>query len=73
VANLAVDGLAGRDFLVGERISLADVALASMSAPLQFAPRAIREDPAVVRLLGWDRTILEEEFTPPQVSRNLPG
>jgi glutathione S-transferase len=66
VAKLAVGRLAGRRFLVGERISLADVALASMSAPLQIEP-GIRYDPAVAELLEWDRTILEDEFTPPQV------
>jgi glutathione S-transferase len=64
VAKLAVDRLAGRDFLFGEQISLADVALASMSAPLQFTPAAIRDDPAVSELLAWDQTIMEDEFTP---------
>jgi glutathione S-transferase len=72
IARLAVGRLAGRQFLVGERISLADVALASMSAPLQFAPR-IRDDPSVAELLEWDRTILEDEFTPPQVRAEIQG
>lgn len=66
VAKLAVDRLAGRPFLVGDRITLADVALASMSAPLQLVP-SIRDDPSVAELLEWDRTILEDEFTPRQV------
>jgi glutathione S-transferase len=69
VAKLALDRVAGRPFLVGDRISLADVALASMSAPFQFAPPAVREDQAVRELLAWDQTILGEEFTPPQVRR----
>jgi glutathione S-transferase len=64
VAKLAVERLAGRDFLVGGRLSLADVTLATMSAPLQFTPREVREDAAVERLLDWDRKILEDEFTP---------
>jgi glutathione S-transferase len=66
VAKLAVDRLGGRPFLVGDRITLADVALASMSAPLQLAA-GIRDDPSVAELLAWDRTILEDEFTPQQV------
>lgn len=72
-ARLAVGRLADRDFLVGERISLADVALASMSAPLQFAPRPIREDPVVAGLLAWDSKILADEFTPPQVRGTIPS
>jgi glutathione S-transferase len=71
VAKLATDRLAGRDYLVGDRLSLADVALAAMSAPLQFTPPAIGEEPAVAELLSWDRTILEDEFTPPQVRSTL--
>jgi glutathione S-transferase len=72
VAKLAVDRLAGRPFLVGDRITLADVALASMSAPLQLTP-GIRDDPSVAELLEWDRTILEDEFTPPQVRAVTPA
>jgi glutathione S-transferase len=63
VTALAVERLAG-GFLIGGRISLADVTLAAMSAPLQFAPHAVRDDSAVKRLLAWDREILEDEFTP---------
>jgi glutathione S-transferase len=69
VAKLAVDRLAGRDFLCGERISVADVALASMSAPLQFTRAAIRDDSAVSELLAWDQTIMEDEFTPLNADR----
>jgi glutathione S-transferase len=73
VAKLAVDRVKGRKFLVGDRISLADVTLAAMSAPLQFTPPKVRDDPAVARLLDWDRTILEDEFTPPQVGAATQG
>jgi glutathione S-transferase len=66
VAKIAVGRLAGRPFLVGDRVTLADVALASMSAPLQLGP-GIRDDSSVAELLEWDRTILEDEFTPRQV------
>jgi glutathione S-transferase len=64
VARLAVERLTGRDFLVGDRLTLADVTLAAMSAPLQYAPRSVREDAIVQRLLDWDREVLEDEFTP---------
>jgi glutathione S-transferase len=64
VARLALDRLAGRAFLVGDHMTLADVTLAAMSAPLQFAPRALRDDSSVQRLLEWDEGILEDEFTP---------
>jgi glutathione S-transferase len=72
-AKLAVDRLAGRPFLVGERVTLADVTLAAMSAPLQFTPPQVRDDPAVAQLLEWDRTVLEDEFTPPQIGGAIPG
>jgi glutathione S-transferase len=64
VARLAVERIRGRDFLVGDRVSLADVTLAAMSAPLQYAHPVVRDDPAVQRLLEWDQKILEDEFTP---------
>ena len=66
LAKIAVGRLAGRPFLVGDRISVADVALAAMSTPLQLVP-GIRDDPSVAELLEWDRRILEDEFTPPQI------
>jgi glutathione S-transferase len=69
VARLAADRLAGRDFLVGDRLSLADITLAAMSAPLQYGPRAVREDATVMRLLEWDRRVMEGEFTPLDTSR----
>ena len=67
VAKIALDRIGGRPFLVGDRISLADVALASMSSPLQIAAPSVRQDPAVEELLAWDRTILEDEFTQQEV------
>jgi glutathione S-transferase len=69
-SRLAVDELRGHDFLCGDRISLADIALAAMSAPLQIAP-AISSDPAVKDLLAWSKSILEDEFTPQQVRRTM--
>jgi glutathione S-transferase len=69
LASLAVHRLAARPFLVGDRITLADVTLAAMSMPLQFASPAVREDSAVIRLLAWDQQILDDEFTPLDPSR----
>jgi glutathione S-transferase len=73
VAKLAVDRIGGGSYLIGDRISLADVALASMSAPLRIAPLGVADDPAVKELLAWDRTILEDEFDPPEIPPALLG
>jgi glutathione S-transferase len=64
LARLAVDRLAGRPFLVGERITIADIGLASMSMPLQYASRDLQGDPAVGELLAWGRKILADEAPP---------
>jgi glutathione S-transferase len=57
-AELAVGRLAGRDFLVGDRVSIADVALAAMSAPLELTSPAVREHAAVRTLVSWSLKIL---------------
>jgi glutathione S-transferase len=67
-AELAVARLGGRDFLVGEGISVADIALAAMSAPLELVP-AVREDAAVGALVGWSLGILGVDSYP--VDRSL--
>ncbi|HUC42474.1 MAG TPA: glutathione S-transferase family protein [Candidatus Sulfotelmatobacter sp.] len=61
VAAIAVDRIAGRDHLLDGAPTIADLALASMSAPL-VADRALREDPAVSALLAWGA-----RFLPPDV------
>ncbi len=58
LASLALARLAGRPFLFGDRPTVADVALATMSAPAAAARRALREDPAVAELLRWGRTVM---------------
>lgn len=58
LAGLAADRLAERDYLVGGRLTLADLTLAAMSAPLAAAAPAVRNDAAVQRLLEWGGTIL---------------
>jgi glutathione S-transferase len=70
-AELAVARLGGRDHLVGERITIADIALASMAAPLQFAAPAVRDQPVVQELLTWGRRVLEidREFAAGDTSR----
>jgi glutathione S-transferase len=64
-AELAVARLGGREHLVDQQITIADIALASMSAPLQFAVPAVRNHPAVQELMAWGRRLLEidREFT----------
>jgi glutathione S-transferase len=63
-ARVAVDRLAGADHLVGDGLSLADVTLATMTAPLQYAGRAVRDDPDVRPLLEWGARVLGNDFSP---------
>jgi glutathione S-transferase len=62
VARLALDRLGARPHLFDERITVADVALAAMAAPLRVAVPAVRDEPAVARLLDWGDTILGPEI-----------
>lgn len=48
----------GKEFLVGDRLSLADISLAAMSAPLALGPPRLTADPAVAGLLEWGSGIL---------------
>jgi len=59
VAALAVERLGARPWLVGEALTLADIALATMAAPLWAASAELRGDPAVARLLRWAPTVME--------------
>jgi glutathione S-transferase len=67
-SSVAVERLGERAHLVGDRVTLADITLATMSAPLQYAGPEVSADPAVRRLLDWDREILGRDFTPPLIS-----
>jgi glutathione S-transferase len=58
-AEAAVIRLDGRDHLVGDSVTIADVGLASMSAGLAAAVKPVREDPAVQELIGWGARVLE--------------
>jgi glutathione S-transferase len=62
-ARVAVDRLAGAGHLVGDRLSLADITLAAMTAPLQYAGD-VRDDPHVGALLQWGEGVLGDDFTP---------
>lgn len=57
LAAIATKRLDGRNFLFGERITVADLALATMSAPAWVSPIA-REQPPVRALLDWGRPII---------------
>jgi glutathione S-transferase len=61
LAALAVARLGGRPWLLGSSPTIADIALAAMSAPLS-ADRAAREDPAVARLLAWGEPLLPKDI-----------
>ena len=57
LAGLAMARLGGRRWLQGESPTIADVALAAMSAPLA-ADREAREDEAVRALLAWGEALV---------------
>jgi glutathione S-transferase len=57
LASLAVARLGGRRWLQGESPTIADVALAAMSAPL-VADREVREDDGVRALLAWGEALV---------------
>ena len=61
-AALAVERLGGRPWLVGDAVSVADIALAAMTAPLAAAAAPLRDDPAVAALLAWGETVLGSEI-----------
>ncbi len=65
IARVAVARLADEEHLVGAQLTLADITLAAMAAPLQYT--AVADDPAVAHLLDWSRGIMGEDFTPRQV------
>lgn len=60
-ARLSVERLGGLPFLVGGAFSIADLALATMSAPLAADP-ALAADPDVATLLRWDAGIVGAEI-----------
>jgi glutathione S-transferase len=72
-AHVATDRLAGADHLVGDRLSLADITLAAMTAPLQYADRAVREDPHVHALLAWGSGVLGSDFSPLRPPASVPA
>jgi glutathione S-transferase len=61
VCALAVRRLGGRPWLQDVGPTIADVALAAMSAPL-WADPGLREDPAVAALLQWGLTLVPPEI-----------
>jgi glutathione S-transferase len=72
-AHVATDRLAGGSYLVGERLSLADITLAAMTAPLQYAGGAVREDPYVRALLAWGSGVLGSDFSPLRAPASMPA
>jgi len=61
LAGLAVARLGGRRWLMGDAPTIADVALATMSAPLATDPD-MRADPAAVALLAWGDALVPEDI-----------
>ena len=56
-AAIAVERLSGRDWLMDQGPTVADIALATMSAPLA-ADLELRQDPAIAPLLTWGERLL---------------
>jgi len=61
VASLAMARLGDGRYLVEDRLSLADIGLAAMAAPLYAASPEVTHAPPVRRLLDWVPTILHED------------
>jgi len=81
VARIALDRLAGRPGFFGKRITVADITLAALVAPLLAVHGPLRDEPAVRELLDWSRPILGESvvelytrgISPDPVGRREPG
>lgn len=58
LAQTAVDRLAGRPHLVGDGLTIADIALATMVGPLVMAAPETSEHPAVRALTDWSAGVL---------------
>ena len=71
-ARVAVDRLAGADHLIGDRLTLADITLAAMVAPIQYAGRELRSGPNVRTLLDWSSKILGGDFSPLPAPESVP-
>ena len=65
-ARVAVGRLDGEDHLAGGQLTLADVSLAAMAAPLQFTE--VAGDEHVQFLLRWAQGVMGSDFTPGQVA-----
>jgi len=61
-AALALDLLGGRPWLMNAGPTVADIALATMSAPLRVSSE-VRDDPAVRALLAWGSKLLPPDVT----------
>jgi glutathione S-transferase len=61
LAAVAVERLGGRSWLFGDQPTIADIAWATMSAPLAV-DRVLREDPAVRALLAWGEALLPADI-----------
>lgn len=59
-AALAMERLDGKAWLVEPGPTIADIALATMSAPLA-ADRSLREEPGVAALLAWGAKLVPED------------
>jgi glutathione S-transferase len=62
LAGLAMARLGGRRWLLGESPTIADIALATMSAPLA-ADSAALEDEAVRALVAWGEALVPADVT----------
>jgi glutathione S-transferase len=61
VARIALDRLGGRAGFFDGQITVADVTVAAMAAPLFVTEGRVRRDPSVSELLDWARPILGDD------------
>ncbi len=61
LAALAMQRLGGHPFLVGDRMTIADIALAALASPLEHAGADLRADAGVKALLHWGATVLKPD------------
>ena len=59
-AALAMQRLGGGPYLMGDRITIADITLAAMASPLTHVPR-LRSETSVAALLGWSARVLGKD------------
>jgi glutathione S-transferase len=62
LADLAMARLGGGTFFVGDSVTIADITIDALTAPLWAAAPSVRDALTVRRLLEWGRGVLGEKY-----------